>query len=97
MKIFVPKFLKQKKGLPLSLAKSLQNTYFARISHIIYLEVYFKEHFRMVVSEFHCATLNMSNVNCDCDVEIIISGNKPPVLLNEVFIKKIRHRIILHL
>ena len=51
----------------------------------------------MVVSEFHCATLSMLNVNGDCDVEIIISGNKPPVLLNEVFIKKIQYRTILHL
>ena len=41
--------------------------------------------------------LSMSNVNADSDVEIIISGNKPSVLLNKVFIKKIQYRIILHL
>ena len=51
----------------------------------------------MVASEFHCTTLSMSNVNDDCDVEIIISWNKPPALLNEVFVKKIQYRIILHL
>ena len=47
----------------------------------------------MVVSEFHCAILSMSNVNAGCDVEIIISGSKPSVLLYEVFIKKIQYRI----
>ena len=45
----------------------------------------------MVASEFHCATLSMSNVNADCDVEIIISWNKPPAVLNEVFIKEIQY------
>ena len=48
----------------------------------------------MVISEFYCATLSMSNVNADCNVEIIISGIKLPVLLNEVFIKNIQYRII---
>ena len=47
----------------------------------------------MVVSEFHCAILSVSNVNAGCDVEIIISGSKPSVLLYEVFIKKIQYRI----
>ena len=50
----------------------------------------------MVVSEFHCATLSMSNVKANCDVEIIISGNKPPALFNEVFIKKIQYGVIFH-
>ena len=51
----------------------------------------------MAATEFHCATLSMSDVNADCDVEIVISENYPPVLLYETFIKKIQYRIILHL
>ena len=51
----------------------------------------------MIATEFYCATLSMSDVNADCDVEIVISGNYPPVLLNETFIKKVQYRITLHL
>ena len=46
----------------------------------------------MVVSEFHCATLSMSNVNTNCDIEIIIPGNKP-VLLNQVLSRKFNAKL----
>ena len=43
-------------------------------------------------------SLNYFNhVNAHCDIEIINSGNKPLVLLNEDFINKIQYRFILHL
>ena len=37
-----------------------------------------------------------SHVNAHCDIKIIISGNKPLVLLNGDFMKKIPYRFILH-
>ena len=46
---------------------------------------------------FRISLRYFKHVNADCGVEIIISKNKSFLLLNEVFIKKIQYRIILHL
>ena len=46
---------------------------------------------------FRISTHYFKHINADCDVDIIISGSKPPVLSKEVFIMKIQYRIILHL
>ena len=45
---------------------------------------------------FRISLRYFQHVNTDSDVDIIISRNKPPVLLIDVFIKKIQYRIILH-
>ena len=46
---------------------------------------------------FRISLRYFKHINADCDVDIIISGNKPPVLSKYVLIMKIQYRIILQL
>ena len=94
LKTIVPYFLKHKKSLTFKFSKVF-TYYVCRSSFLVKLQFYILQlHYKMnSIISLRC----FKHVNADCDVEIIISGNKSLILLNEGFIKNIQYKIILHL